>query len=201
MTESYIQKLTKSWPKLVQKVNQKLIKVRAWFGSIMDRGKCTFPIGITSKMTSLKGTQYVLQKLIKSWLKLDTKVDPKLPRKVNQKLPEIGFQKLSKSCPKLDIKVRKKLTRKLFYFNFVKLDINLEFYVSNSIRWSLMASGAMVPHAWKNNKIFIFSFEAEENHKVFLLLFTAAAICCIQSRRPAAGRLAVVYDYIRWQLL
>ena len=32
-----------------------------------------------------------------------------------------------------------------------------------------------------------FSFEAEENHKVFFLLFTADASWCNQSRRPAAG--------------
>ena len=72
----------------------------------MDEDKCTFSIGITSKTTPRKGTHNVLQKLSKSWQKLDTKVDPKLPRKVNQKLPEIGFQKLSKSYPKLGIKVR-----------------------------------------------------------------------------------------------
>ena len=106
MTESYIQMLTKSWQKLVQKVNQKLIKVRAWFGSIMGRDKCTFPIGITTKMTSRQGTHNVLQKLIKRWLKLDTKVDQKLPRKINQKLPGKGFQMLNKNYAKLGITVR-----------------------------------------------------------------------------------------------
>ena len=37
--------------------------------------------------------------------------------------------------------------------------------------------------------------------KIVTKSFCAAAICCTQSRRPAAGRPAVVYEYIRWQLL
>ena len=41
---------------------------------------------------------------------MDSTVVPKLPGKVDWKLPEMGFQQLSKSHPKLDDKVRLKLT-------------------------------------------------------------------------------------------
>ena len=60
---------------------------------------------------------------------------------------------------------------------------------------------ASILGASTNYKIFIFPNEAEENHQVFLLFFTAAAIWCIHTRRPAALRPDVVIDYTRLQLL
>ena len=53
----------------------------------------------------------------------------------------------------------------------------------------------------KITKYVFFPLKPKRITKLFCFLFVAAAIWCNQSRRPAAGRPAVVYEYIRWQLL
>ena len=53
----------------------------------------------------------------------------------------------------------------------------------------------------KITKYLFFPLKPKRITKLFCFLFVAAAIWCNQSRRPAAGRPAVVYEYIRWQLL
>ena len=83
------------------------------------------------------------------------------------------------------------LSSKVWKFESLKVE-KMQFYIDN--RASILGAST-------NYKIFIFPNEAEENHQVFLLLFTAAAIWCIHTRRPAAPRLAVVIDYTRLQLL
>ena len=80
----------------------------------------------------------------------------------------------------------------------------ISFFIFHFWKWGIPF---FIFHFWnilmreKITKYLFFPLKPKRITKLFCFLFVAAAIWCNQSRRPAAGRPAVVYEYIRWQLL